>query len=68
MIDADYRGEVMVAIRMDGSRRDWFEAGTSIAQAKLVPAPRVNFTWADELPETARGTGGFGHSDKKAAP
>jgi dUTP pyrophosphatase len=63
VIDADYRGEVMVSLRDDGARGAMVpvpRAGERIAQAMIVPVDRVEFEEADELSETARGAGGFG--------
>jgi dUTP pyrophosphatase len=36
--------------------------GDKVAQAFVLPYPRVNFVEVEELTETARGTGGFGSS------
>lgn len=58
-IDSDYRQEVMVALHNDGRKRWTVKHGDRIAQARLEPAPRVEFEWAAELSPTAR-TGGFG--------
>ena len=58
-IDSDYRQEVMVALHNDGRKRWTVKHGDRIAQARLEPAPKVEFEWADELSPTAR-TGGFG--------
>jgi dUTP pyrophosphatase len=63
VIDSDYRGEVMVALRDDGARGAMIpipKAGDRVAQAMIVPVDRVEFEEADELSETARGAGGFG--------
>lgn len=63
IIDSDYRGEVQVALRFDGSyayRSMKLRAGDRIAQAKLVRAPRVQFRVVEELSTTTRGLGGFG--------
>jgi dUTP pyrophosphatase len=61
-IDSDYRGEVMVSLRADASvvHLQRIVAGDRIAQAKIIPAPQVEFELVDELDETERGTGGFG--------
>ena len=62
-IDSDYRGEVCVSLRYDGNpmyRSIKFRAGERIAQAKLIPAPRVQLEEVDALSETQRGAGGFG--------
>lgn len=66
VIDADYRGEVMVAVRCDGEKAVSFGPGDRIAQAKLSPVPRVTFSVVGELSETARGAGGFGSTGTKA--
>ena len=58
-IDSDYRQEVMVALHNDGRKRWTVKHGDRIAQARLEPAPRVEFEWAAELSPTAR-AGGFG--------
>jgi dUTP pyrophosphatase len=63
VIDADYRGEVMVSLRLDasvGAVVNSPRAGERIAQAMIVPVDRVEFEESDELSETARGAGGFG--------
>ena len=67
IIDSDYRGEVMVALRYDGDndmRCPKVRVGDRIAQAKLALAPRVTFQAVDELGATDRGTGGFGSTGK----
>ena len=61
VIDHDYRGEVKVKLRVDGELGGLaVKHGDRIAQAMIVPYPKVGFIWADELSDTDRGTGGFG--------
>ena len=60
VIDSDFRGAVMVKIHNDSRTPFSFEAGDRIAQAMLVPVPRVQFEVVDELTDTARGAGGLG--------
>lgn len=60
VIDADYRGEVMVRLHNDGDTPFIVEPGDRIAQAEVVPVERVTFEVVDSLSETARGAGGFG--------
>lgn len=61
VIDHDYRGEVMVKLRCDSSVSSLtISSGDRIAQAMIVPYPKVEFAWADDLSDTDRGTGGFG--------
>lgn len=60
IIDADYRGELMVCLRNDGALPFRVCHGDRIAQAMLVPIPQVELIEVEELTETARGKGGFG--------
>lgn len=61
VIDHDYRGEVKVKLRVDGEHGGLaVKHGDRIAQAMIVPYPKVEFIWADELSNTDRGAGGFG--------
>ncbi len=59
-IDADYRGEVMVAL-INLSRADFtVEPGMRVAQLVFAPVARADITEVAELSSTERGTGGFG--------
>lgn len=61
-IDADYRGEVCV-ILVNLSTEDFvIEDGERIAQMVIARHEQVNWECVDELTETQRGTGGFGHT------
>lgn len=60
VIDADYRGEVMVRLRNDGPIRFGFEPGDRVAQAMILPVPSVEMGEVAELSTTQRGAGGFG--------
>jgi dUTP diphosphatase len=63
LIDAGYRGEVICAVvNLDPAAPVGIAAGDRIAQLVVVPVAAVAPSWADTLPETARGTGGFGSS------
>jgi dUTP pyrophosphatase len=59
-IDEDYRGEVQVIVLNAGTEPFTVERGMRIAQAVLAPVTRAAFEEVQELPETLRGTGGFG--------
>ena len=59
VIDADYRGEVMVKLSSHLHIFD-IEKGTKIAQACIIETPRQYFEIVDELSETERGASGFG--------
>ena len=64
VIDADYRGEVMVKLTSDLSPFR-VEPGDRIAQAMVIPFPRVLFDEVEELSSTERGEGGFGSTGVK---
>ncbi len=61
-IDADYRGEVKVALINHGSSAFTITRGDRIAQMILAPVVQANLEIVMELDETVRGSGGFGHS------
>jgi dUTP pyrophosphatase len=61
-IDADYRGEVKVILVNHGKEPFRVERGMRIAQMLVAPVPRVVWKEVAELPPTARGDGGFGHT------
>lgn len=62
VIDSDYRGEVMVNLTRDDSDLDMLQIrqGDRIAQAMVIPFPRVEFEEVEDLTSTERGEGGFG--------
>jgi dUTP pyrophosphatase len=59
-IDADYRGEVKVALVNLGQAGVTVERGMRIAQLVVSPVTRVQWETVTELPDTDRGAGGFG--------
>jgi dUTP pyrophosphatase len=59
-IDADYRGEVKVALVNLGQAPVTIERGMRIAQLVVAPVSRVTWETVGALPDTARGGGGFG--------
>ncbi len=63
-IDADYRGEVKVILINLGSEPFTIERGERIAQLVVARHATVEWTPAEDLAETARGGGGFGHTGK----
>ena len=63
-IDADYRGEVKVALINLGPAAVAIERGMRIAQLVVAPVTRVTWDAVNELPGTSRGTGGFGSTGK----
>lgn len=64
VIDADYRGEVMVALHNHGTATQEIAPGERIAQLVIAPFLSVDFEETDDLSDTARGTGGFGSTGK----
>ena len=65
VIDADYRGEVMVCLHNHGSEAQTVEDGDRIAQLVITPYLTAQFQAADELEATQRGSGGFGSTGTK---
>ena len=65
VVDADYRGEVMVALHNHGTEAQTVEAGERIAQMIIAPFITANFIFSDELDDTVRGAGGFGSTGRK---
>jgi len=60
-VDAGYRGEIRVTLlNTDASESYDIAVGDRIAQLVLVPVARATFVPVDALPDSARGTGGFG--------
>ena len=64
-IDADYRGEIGI-ILVNLSREDFVvENGERICQMVVAAHENVEWKLVEELVETGRGAGGFGHTGKK---
>jgi dUTP pyrophosphatase len=61
-IDADYRGEVGVIVVNHGKDPVTIARGDRIAQLVIQKLADVTLESVDELPETSRGAGGFGHT------
>ncbi len=64
VIDADYRGEFMVALLNHGKLPQTVAHGERIAQLVITPVFTQGFTEVEELSDTARGAGGFGSTGK----
>lgn len=60
VIDADYRGEIMVALHNHSGEAQTIDVSERIAQMAIVPFQQVTYEETDELDDTERGTGGFG--------
>lgn len=61
-IDSDYRGEVGVILGNVGRQSYVVERGARIAQLVLQPVVRARLTVKQQLSETRRADGGFGHT------
>jgi dUTP pyrophosphatase len=60
VIDADYRGELMVIMQNFSDSTHTFAAGDRVAQLVLRPTVHVAVEVVEALSDTARGSGGFG--------
>ena len=65
VIDADYRGEIIVALHNHSEEAQTIEVGERIAQLVVAPFYHVEFEEVAELSETVRGEGGFGSTGTK---
>lgn len=61
-IDADYRGEVKVILSNFGKKDFVIRRGDRIGQMVIARYTRAEWEEKDSLEETARGSGGFGHT------
>ncbi len=66
VLDSGYRGELLVKYKnRDKSDKSVpYEVWDRVAQIQVTPYPVMEFEVVDELSETERGTGGFGHTGK----
>lgn len=63
-IDADYRGEVMIAVINLGPKPYTFHRGDRVAQMVIHRVHQAELQEVQYLDETSRNTGGFGHTGK----
>jgi len=61
-IDSDYRGEVKIAVINLGEKSYTFHRGDRIAQMIIKRVYQAEIKLVEELDETKRNTGGFGHT------
>ena len=67
LIDAGYRGEIkVILINHDPTTTHAIAVGDRIAQLVITALPIVTFAEHDSLPESTRGTGGFGSTGQSA--
>lgn len=63
-IDADYRGELKVALINLGHKPFVIEHAMRIAQLVITPVARASIDEVESLDDTARGSGGFGSTGR----
>ena len=64
-IDSDYRGEIKVPVINHDSGPQTLEHGERIAQMVVARVARIRWTETDTLPDTERGSGGFGSTGRR---
>jgi len=64
LIDSDYQGQVFVSCWNRGAQSFTIQPGERIAQMVFVPIVRTHFEVVESFQESARGSGGFGHSGR----
>ena len=65
VVDADYRGEIMVALHNHSDIEQKIAPKERIAQLVIAPFLKAEFCAQDELTDTVRGEGGFGSTGRK---
>jgi dUTP pyrophosphatase len=64
-IDADYRGEIKVILINLSSEKQTIQDGDRIAQMVFQKVEKANWELVQQLDNTERGAGGFGHTGKQ---
>lgn len=64
LIDSDYQGPLMVSLWNRGKDHFTINPGDRIAQLVVLPVVKAQFDIVDAFEESARGSGGFGHTGK----
>ena len=65
VIDADYRGEIMVSLHNHGTTAQTIEPYERIAQMVITPFIHCEYEETDNLDDTERGSGGFGSTGRQ---
>lgn len=65
LIDSDYQGQLMISCWNRSQQSFVIEPGERIAQMVFVPVLQVELAAVDDFDQSARGTGGFGHSGRQ---
>ena len=63
-IDSDYRGELKIILFNHGNKDFIINNNDRVAQMVLTPVIKMELEEVDQLPETIRGSGGFGSTGK----
>ena len=63
-IDSDYRGELKIILFNHGNKDFIINNNERVAQMVLMPVIKIELEEVDQLPETLRGSGGFGSTGK----
>lgn len=63
-IDADYRGEIGIILINHGAEPFVIRSGERIAQMVVAPVVQAELVEVEELDDTRRGAGGFGHTGR----
>ena len=62
LIDADYQGPLLISVWNRGNEAFTIAPGDRIAQLLVLPIVRATLQVVDTFEESARGSGGFGHT------
>ena len=65
VIDADYRGEIMVSLHNHGTTEQTINPDERIAQMVVTPFIHCEYEETDNLDDTERGAGGFGSTGRQ---
>ena len=63
-IDSDYRGELKIILFNHGNKDFIVNNNDRVAQMVLMPILKMELEEVDQLPESIRGSGGFGSTGK----
>jgi len=64
VIDSSYRGEIKFRFQETRNTAVLYEVGEKIGQMIILEYPHIELEESDELSETERGAGGYGHTGK----
>lgn len=64
VVDSGYRGEIMATFKKTKLDGMYYDVDDKVMQIIILPYPSIEFEFVEELSETERGKGGFGHTGK----